>query len=228
MGHTHPLLELRNVTKSYDLGGTSISALRPTSLAIRNGEYVSIQGPSGSGKSTLMHLMGLLDAPTSGRILLDGQDVSGFSEKDLARIRNQKIGFVFQQFNLLPKIAAWEQVALPLMYAGVSDKQRQERSLAALRTVGLADRIAHRPNQLSGGQQQRVAIARALVTNPSIIFADEPTGNLDTLSGKSVLEIFDRLHKEGKTIVLVTHEENVAKRAKRHLKIVDGRIMGPG
>lgn len=224
MQHTRPLLELQQVTKTYDLGGTSISALRPTSLAIRNGEYVSIQGPSGSGKSTLMHLMGLLDAPTSGRILLDGQDVSGFSEKDLARIRNHKIGFVFQQFNLLPKIAAWEQVALPLMYAGVSDKQRQERSLAALRTVGLADRIAHRPNQLSGGQQQRVAIARALVTNPSIIFADEPTGNLDTLSGKSVLEIFDRLHKEGKTIVIVTHEANVARRARRHLKIIDGVV----
>lgn len=228
MRNRSSLLELRNVTKVYDLGGTSVTALHPTSLIIRAGEYVSIQGPSGSGKSTLMYLMGLLDAPTNGHILLGGQDVSGLSEKELARIRNQKIGFVFQQFNLLPKVSAWEQVALPLVYAGISSRECLDHAIAALNTVGLADRIDHRPSQLSGGQQQRVAIARALVTNPSIIFADEPTGNLDTASGETVLSIFDRLHKEGKTIVIVTHEANVARKAKRHLKIVDGRIKRPG
>lgn len=220
----NPLLELQRVTKVYDLGGASVTALHPTSLVIRKGEYVSIQGPSGSGKSTLMHLMGLLDAPSSGRVFLDGQDVSGLSEKELARIRNQNIGFVFQQFNLLSKVEAWEQVALPLMYAGVSGREKNELAMKALTAVGLSDRARHRPNQLSGGQQQRVAIARALVTNPSIIFADEPTGNLDIASGETVLEIFDRLHREGKTIVIVTHETGVARKAKRHLTIIDGRI----
>lgn len=219
-----PILELQRVTKTYDLGGTSVTALKPTSLAIRAGEYVSIQGPSGSGKSTLMYLMGLLDSPSSGQVLLDGQNVSSLSEKELARIRNQSIGFVFQQFNLLPKVAAWEQVALPLVYAGISSRKRRNRAIAALNTVGLADRIDHRPNQLSGGQQQRIAIARALVNNPSIIFADEPTGNLDTASGETVLTIFDRLHREGKTIVIVTHEANVARRAKRHIAIKDGKV----
>lgn len=224
MENASSLLELRRVTKVYDLGGTSVTALQPTSLAIRAGEYVSIQGPSGSGKSTLMHLMGLLDVPTDGHILLGGQDVSGLSEKELARIRNQNIGFVFQQFNLLPKVVAWEQVALPLVYAGVGGRERKEKATAALNSVGLADRVDHRPSQLSGGQQQRVAIARALVTNPSIIFADEPTGNLDTASGETVLAIFDRLHKEGKTIVVVTHEHTVARRAEHHLKMKDGLL----
>lgn len=226
MRNRSSFLEFRNVSKIYDLGGTSVIALQPTSLVIHAGEYVSIQGPSGSGKSTLMYLMGLLDMPTEGRVFLDGQDVSDLSEKELAKIRNQKIGFVFQQFNLLPKVAAWEQVALPLVYAGVGGREQKERAMEALQSVGLGDRADHRPSQLSGGQQQRVAIARALVNKPSIIFADEPTGNLDTASGETVLEIFDRLHREGKTIVVVTHEENVAKRAKRHLKIVDGRIIG--
>lgn len=218
-----PLLQLINVTKGYFLGGVEFKAVKPTNLSVHPGDYISVRGPSGSGKSTLMHLMGLLDIPTSGKIYLDGEDVSGLSETELAKVRNRKIGFVFQQFNLLPRTTAWENVALPLVYAGVSLALRKTLSLKALEAVGLAEKSENKPNQLSGGQQQRVAIARAIVTNPSIILADEPTGNLDTLSGKVIMELFDKFNRQGKTIILVTHEESIARHARRKIAIVDGR-----
>ena len=219
-----PLLQLANVTKGYLLGGTEFKAVKPTNLSVYPGDYISVRGPSGSGKSTLMHLMGLLDIPTTGKIHLEGRDVSGLSETKLAKIRNRKIGFVFQQFNLLPRTAAWENVALPLVYAGVLSASRKILSLKALEIVGLAERANHKPNQLSGGQQQRVAIARAIVTDPSIILADEPTGNLDTVSGRAIMELFDKFNRQGKTIILVTHEESVAKHARRKITIVDGVV----
>jgi putative ABC transport system ATP-binding protein len=219
-----PLLQLNKVTKGYVLAGTEFKAVKLTDLSVYPGDYISVRGPSGSGKSTLMHLMGLLDIPTSGSIYLDGQDVSGLSEAKLAKIRNRKIGFVFQQFNLLPRTAAWENVALPLVYAGVSSALRKTLSLQALETVGLAEKSGNKPNQLSGGQQQRVAIARAIVTDPSIILADEPTGNLDTLSGRVIMELFDKFNHQGKTIILVTHEESVANHARRKITIVDGIV----
>ena len=219
-----PLLQLVNVTKGYLLGGTEFKAVKPTNLSVYPGDYISVRGPSGSGKSTLMHLMGLLDTPTTGKIHLEGRDVSGLSETKLAKIRNRKIGFVFQQFNLLPRTAAWENVALPLVYAGVPSALRKTLSLKVLEIVGLAERANHKPNQLSGGQQQRVAIARAIVTDPSIILADEPTGNLDTVSGRAIMELFDKFNRQGKTIILVTHEESVAKHASRKITIVDGVV----
>ena len=219
-----PLLQLSGVTKGYFLGGTEFKAVKSTNFAVYPGDYISIKGPSGSGKSTLMHLMGLLDTPTTGKIYLEGQDVSGLSETKLAKIRNRKIGFVFQQFNLLPRTAAWENVALPLVYAGVTAVTRKALSLKALETVGLIERANHKPNQLSGGQQQRVAIARAIVTNPAIILADEPTGNLDTLSGRTVMDLFDKFNRRGKTIIIVTHEESVASHARRKITIVDGVV----
>ena|SRR3989344_159208 len=219
-----PLLELKDVVKWYSLGETQFLAVKPTNLAVFHGDYISIKGPSGSGKSTLMHLMGLLDNPSSGKIYLEGKDVSSLSETRLAKIRNRNIGFVFQQFNLLARTAAWENVALPLVYAGVTTNERKSLARESLKTVGLEDRIDHRPNQLSGGQQQRVAIARALVNDPSLILADEPTGNLDIHSGEVVMKIFDRLNRQGKTIVIVTHEEEVAKHAKRKISIVDGVV----
>ena len=219
-----PLLQLANVTKGYLLGGTEFKAVKPTNLSVYPGDYISVRGPSGSGKSTLMHLMGLLDTPTTGKIYLEGQDVSGLSETKLAKIRNRKIGFVFQQFNLLPRTAAWENVALPLVYSGVPSALRKKLSLKALEIVGLGDKSENKPNQLSGGQQQRVAIARAIVTDPSIILADEPTGNLDTVSGKTIMELFDKFNRQGKTIILVTHEESVAKHALRKITIVDGVV----
>lgn len=219
-----PILKLANVSKVYHLGDTAVEAVKSASIVVGAGEYISIQGPSGSGKSTLMHLMGILDSPTIGEIYLKGANVSSLSETELAKIRNRSVGFVFQQFNLLPKTSAWEQVALPLLYAGVGSSERKKRALAALRAVGLADRKDHRPSQLSGGQQQRVAIARALVNNPSIIFADEPTGNLDSQSGKTVMKIFDQLNRSGTAIILVTHEEHVARHATRHMTIVDGVV----
>ena len=219
-----PLLQLANVTKGYLLGGTEFKAVKPTNLSVYPGDYISVRGPSGSGKSTLMHLMGLLDTPTTGKIYLEGQDVSGLSETKLAKIRNRKIGFVFQQFNLLPRTAAWENVALPLVYSGVPSALRKKLSLKALEIVGLGDKSENKPNQLSGGQQQRVAIARAIVTDPSIILADEPTGNLDTVSGKTIMELFDKFNRQGKTIILVTHEESVAKHASRKITIVDGVV----
>lgn len=217
-----PLLRLSGVTKGYFLGGTEFKAVKSTDLSVYPGDYISVRGPSGSGKSTLMQLMGLLDIPTTGKIYLDGEDVSGLSETELAKIRNRKIGFVFQQFNLLPRTAAWENVALPLVYAGVPSALRKTLSLKALEAVGLAEKSGNKPNQLSGGQQQRAAIARAIVTDPSIILADEPTGNLDTLSGRAIMELFDKFNRQGKTIIVVTHEESVAKHARRKITIVDG------
>lgn len=219
-----PLLELKDVAKRYSLGETQFLAIKPTNLAIFPGDYISIKGPSGSGKSTLMHLMGLLDNPSGGKIYLEGKDVSNFSETRLAKIRNRNIGFVFQRFNLLPRAAAWENVALPLVYAGVTASERKSRALESLKSVGLEDRIDHRPNQLSGGQQQRLAIARALVNNPSLILADEPTGNLDSKSGKVVMDLFDKFNRQGKTVIIVTHEEEVAKHARKKIAIMDGVV----
>lgn len=218
-------LELSGVRKTYRTGSVSFEALRGVDMVIDDGEYVAIMGPSGSGKSTLMHILGCLDVPTAGVYRLAGEDVSGFDEQHLADVRNRRIGFVFQQFNLLPALPAWRNVELPLIYAGVGRTERRERAMAALDVVGLGDRTANRPGELSGGQQQRVAVARALVTEPRLILADEPTGNLDSASTADVLDFFDRLHAHGRTIVLITHEHDVAARAERTLVIRDGRIV---
>jgi putative ABC transport system ATP-binding protein len=221
---TGPIVQLDQVTKTYRSGAIAVQALRGVSLEISQGEYVAIIGPSGSGKSTLMHILGCLDVPTSGRYLLDGEQVADLDEAALARIRNQRIGFVFQQFHLLPSLRAWQNVELPLSYGGVAKDIRKQRAITALDQVGLADRLEHRPNELSGGQQQRVAIARALVTDPAIILADEPTGNLDSHSSSEVLKLLDDLHASGRTIVLITHEADVAARAKRSMHVRDGMI----
>ena len=218
------LIRLEKVGKAYQLDGVRVEALRPTSLVIGQGEYISIMGPSGSGKSTLMHILGLLDNSSDGKLIFGGRDVTNLSEAETARIRNKEIGFVFQQFNLLPKTEAWKNVGLPLIYSGVSRAERRRRAVELLSKLGLGERIDHTPSQLSGGQQQRVAIARALVNNPRVIFADEPTGNLDSKTGKEIMEIFDGLNLEGKTVILVTHEKEVARHAKRHLKILDGKV----
>jgi len=215
---------LEKVGKAYQLDGVRVEALRPTSLVIGQGEYISIMGPSGSGKSTLMHILGLLDNSSDGKLIFGGRDVTNLSEAETARIRNKEIGFVFQQFNLLPKTEAWKNVGLPLIYSGVSRAERRRRAVELLSKLGLGERIDHTPSQLSGGQQQRVAIARALINNPKVIFADEPTGNLDSKTGKEIMEIFDGLNLEGKTVILVTHEKEVARHAKRHLKILDGKV----
>lgn len=222
------MIELTNITKSYQIGTQIVHALRGIDLTIDSGEYVAIMGPSGSGKSTLMNIIGALDLPTSGIYKLDDIDVSHMSDDDLARIRNQRIGFVFQQFNLLPRTTALKQVALPLMYGGYSRSERNQRAIAALEAVGLGDRLHHKPDELSGGQQQRVAIARSLVTNPNIILADEPTGALDTQTGAEVMDIFENLNRQGITIVMVTHEPEVAKRAHRIVWIRDGLIADDG
>ena len=220
------VLELINVSKLYKLGDHTIKALDGVSSTIQQGEFVSIIGSSGSGKSTLMHLMGLLDTPTNGSVFLNGQDVSSLSEEDLAKIRNKKIGFVFQQYNLLPRTKALDNVQLPLFYtSGVSKSEIEKKAREALVLVGLSDRMYHLPNQLSGGQQQRVAIARALVNNPALILADEPTGNLDTKTGEGIMRIFEKLHKQGKTIVLVTHEQDIARRAMRIIRMRDGKVL---
>lgn len=218
------LLELKNVEKVYQMDGVSIHALQGVSLEIKKGEFVSIMGPSGSGKSTLMHIMGLLDTPTAGRVFFEKKDTSRLSEEELARLRNRSIGFVFQAFNLLPRTSALENVSLPLLYAGKSAAEREAAARKALEKVGLGDRLRHTPAQLSGGEQQRAAIARALVTNPSIILADEPTGNLDTKSGKEVMEVLKALNKDGHTIVVVTHEAHIARFTERIIRMVDGRI----
>ena len=212
------------VRKIYRSGAGAVRALDGVDLQIREGEYVAIMGPSGSGKSTMMNLLGCLDTPTEGRYLLDGSDVRALDDDRLSEIRNRKIGFVFQSFNLLPRLDALENVALPLLYAGVGKAARLQRAADALRQVGLADRVAHRPDEMSGGQRQRVAVARALVTHPSIILADEPTGNLDTATSEEVMKLFDAIHRKGNTIILVTHEEDVARHACRIIRLRDGKI----
>ena len=218
------LVELRNVSKIYHLGGEEIRALDDVSLDIEGGEFISIIGPSGSGKSTLMHILGCLDQPSKGTMTLDGLNIHEASPRDLAGIRNRKIGFVFQFFNLLPKLNVLQNVELPMIYAGVSGRERRERAMEALKMVKLEDRKGHRPMQLSGGQQQRVAIARALVNSPKIVFADEPTGNLDTHTGEAILELFRSLSKEGRTIALVTHNPEIAAVTPRRIEIRNGKI----
>jgi putative ABC transport system ATP-binding protein len=219
-----PLIRMQGVTKTYDAGELAVQALRGIDLEIERGQMVAIIGPSGSGKSTLMHILGCLDAPTEGTYRLEGRDVSELTGFQLAAIRNQKVGFVFQTFNLLPKASLLRNVELPLLYAGVSGGERKEQALAALDKVGLRDRAKHRPSELSGGQRQRAAIARAIVNQPSLILADEPTGNLDTKTGLEILEIFDRMHARGETIVVVTHDPRIAERCERVVSIVDGGI----
>ena len=218
------VVALTGVTKTYSNGTIEVAALRGIDLVVREGEYVAIIGPSGSGKSTLMNIIGCLDVPTDGEYLLDGQDVATLNDRRLAHIRNRRIGFVFQQYNLLASLNAWRNVELPLTYAGVPAAQRRQRAMARLEQVGLADRARHRPGQMSGGQQQRVAVARALVTDPSLILADEPTGNLDSVSTADMLDLFAQLHAEGRTIVLITHDAEVAARADRVVHVRDGLI----
>jgi len=218
------LVELRNVSKIYRLGDEEIRALDDITLDIEAGEFISIIGPSGSGKSTLMHILGCLDSPSKGTIQLDGVMIHNASARELAAIRNRKIGFVFQFFNLLPKLTVMQNVELPMIYSGIPAKQRRERSMASLEAVGMANRAKHRPSQLSGGQQQRAAIARALVNNPRIVFADEPTGNLDSHTGEAILQLFRKLSNEGRTIVLVTHDPEIAAVTPRRIEIRDGKI----
>jgi putative ABC transport system ATP-binding protein len=218
------LIRIDQLARRYEMGSEVVHALRGVSLSIERGEYVSIMGPSGSGKSTLMNLIGCLDTPSSGSYELNGHDVSDLDDNELADIRNREIGFVFQTFNLLPRSTALHNVELPLIYAGVKFERRREAADAALKQVSLADRKLHKPNELSGGQRQRVAIARALVTNPSIILADEPTGNLDSKTGEEILQLFDDLSRKGNTIIVVTHEEEVAMRSRRIIRIRDGMI----
>ena len=218
------IIETQDLWKTYVMGSEEIHALRGVNIAINTGEYVAIMGPSGSGKSTLMNLIGCLDTPTKGSYLLNGKQVSQMNDNELARIRNEEIGFVFQTFNLLPRASALHNVELPLIYAGVPTKDRQERAKDALRKVELDQRMSHKPNELSGGQRQRVAIARALVNNPSILLADEPTGNLDSKTGVEIMALFERLHTTGNTIVLVTHEPEIAAHAHRIIHIRDGQV----
>jgi putative ABC transport system ATP-binding protein len=226
MNDSRTLIELEEIRKVYDSGENAVEALRGVSLTIDKGEFAAIIGPSGSGKSTLMHILGCLDSPSSGKYWLDGEDVAEMSGKELARIRNQKVGFVFQTFNLLPRATILKNVELPLVYAGISRAERRERALAALDSVGLMQRAKHRPNELSGGQRQRVAVARALINNPSLILADEPTGNLDTKTGSEIMGMFEELASKGETIVIVTHDPALAARTHRRIRIVDGQIMG--
>lgn len=218
------VISIEKLSKDYFLGQQRVSVLKSLDLYIQQNEYVALMGPSGSGKSTLMNIIGCLDTPTSGKYILNGHEVSALRDNELATIRNKEIGFVFQQFNLLPRLNALENVALPLVYSGIPKKEREERSRAVLKKVNLDDRWHHKPNQLSGGQCQRVAIARALVNNPSIILADEPTGNLDSNTSKEIMDIFSEIHASGNTVVLVTHEEDIARHALRIIRLRDGRI----
>lgn len=218
------VISLDKIVKNYYIGSITVEALRSVDIDIKTNEYVAIMGPSGSGKSTLMNLIGALDTPTSGEYILNGTDVSKMDDNRLAEIRNQEIGFIFQTFNLLPRYTALENVMLPLIYAGVSKSERAERATTTLGEVGLADRMDHKPNELSGGQRQRVAVARALVNDPSIILADEPTGNLDSKTSVDIMKLFGHIHKRGNTIILVTHEEDIARYAHRIIRLLDGEI----
>ena len=219
------LIQLQDLGKTYDMGATQVNALEGVTLAIAKNEYIAIMGPSGSGKSTLMNLIGCLDTPTSGSYVLNGREVGTLDDNALAEIRNKEIGFIFQTFNLLSRTNALQNVELPLIYAGLPRQERHRRASEALVSVGLGDRMNHKPNELSGGQRQRVAIARALVNNPSILLADEPTGNLDSKTGDEIMELFDELTRKGNTIILVTHEEYIANRARRIVKLHDGHIV---
>ncbi|WP_445452262.1 ABC transporter ATP-binding protein [Flavobacterium sp. 25HG05S-40] len=220
----NPLINIKKLTRDFQLGNETINVLKGIDLQINKGEYVALMGPSGSGKSTLMNLLGCLDTPTSGTYILNGKDVSMMHDDDLAEIRNKEIGFVFQTFNLLPRTTALDNVALPMIYAGFSKSERNERATEVLTQVNLSDRMDHQPNQLSGGQRQRVAIARALVNKPSIILADEPTGNLDSKTSVEIMNLFNDIHKNGNTVILVTHEEDIAKYAHRIIRLRDGII----
>jgi putative ABC transport system ATP-binding protein len=221
----NPVIEVTALHKTYGSGDTEVHALRGVDLAVLPGEYLAIMGASGSGKSTLLNVLGCLDVPTKGSYKLDGIDVGDLNERQLSLVRNRKIGFVFQSYNLVPRTSALSNVELPLIYAGLRRKERRKRAMAALEMVGLVDRASHKPNQLSGGQQQRVALARALVTGPAMVLADEPTGNLDSESTAEVLNVFDRLNRAGRTIVMITHEDNVAAHAARIVRVSDGRIV---
>jgi len=218
------VIKLENIKRFFKIGDVEVQALRGVNLTINKGEYVALMGPSGSGKSTLMNLLGCLDTPSAGKYWLSGQDVSQMDDDELAEIRNKEIGFVFQTFNLLPRSTALDNVALPLVYAGYGRTERNERALKTLESVGLADRTDHKPNELSGGQRQRVAIARALINNPSIILADEPTGNLDTKTSYEIMELMEKIHEQGNTVIIVTHEEDIARRAHRIVRLRDGVV----
>jgi putative ABC transport system ATP-binding protein len=224
-GPIHPVIELRNVVKTYAMGDLEVQALRGVTLRVERGDFVAIMGASGSGKSTMMNIIGCLDVPTRGQYWLDGVDVRRLDDRALARIRNRKIGFVFQSFNLIPRTSALANVELPMAYAGVHQKDRYRRAVAALEAVGLGDRADHQPNELSGGQQQRAAVARAIATNPALILADEPTGNLDTASSAEVMQVFSRLNRDGRTVVLITHEAEIAAYTKRVVHLRDGHIV---
>ena len=219
------VIRLEDIMKTYVMGDTILHALNHVHLEVTNGEFMAIMGPSGSGKSTMMNILGCLDRPTSGKYYLDGKEIAGYDDDELAKTRNAKIGFVFQNFNLLPKLTAQANVALPLVYASVPEEERMERAKQALVAVGLGDRLDHKPNEMSGGQRQRVAIARALINNPAIIMADEPTGNLDTKSSYEIMDIFKAMNNEGKTVVMVTHEPDIGEQTKRILVMRDGQLV---
>lgn len=220
-----PLIDIDDITKIYQMGAEEVRALNGVTLDVRHGEYIAIMGPSGSGKSTLMNVVGCLDTPTSGSYVLNGESVGEMTDDELAAIRNREIGFVFQTFNLLPRVNCMQNAELPLIYAGLSKAERRERATEALRNVGLGDRLDHKPNELSGGQRQRVAIARALVNHPSLILADEPTGNLDTETGTEIMRLFESLYRQGNTLLVVTHEEDIAHHARRVIHLRDGRLV---
>ena len=221
---SHPIIQAKNLTKHYTVGSTIVRALDGLNIDIDKGSYIALMGPSGSGKSTLMNILGCLDTPSSGAYFLNNKDVSQVDDDSLAGIRNKEIGFIFQTFNLLPRYTALENVALPMIYAGIPKKERLARATEVLEKVGLGDRVTHKPNELSGGQRQRVAVARALVMNPSIIFADEPTGNLDSKTSEGIMQLFDEIHQDGNTLIVVTHEEEVAARAQKIIRLRDGKL----